>query len=163
MARAIHAALEGSKNKMSAVSACLKSAQLRDLTCVTSQQSDVEPTLAKKRDKRVQLEIPQQQHLSLIRETSLQDPSFLPSLSGISIHQLFLAVYKLTAYLFWLLNCAEVAYFPSSPALSLLCFSTGFGSIPGGKPAETPEGFCFCSPRFVRVRQKTQSQGGRSL
>lgn len=88
---------------------------------------------------------------------SFPAPTFLLSLSGISSHQLFLAVYKtLTVYLFWVLNCAKEAFFPF---VSLLCFSTGFYPIPREKPGELLEGNFF----FLDSETKISSQRGESL
>lgn len=58
-------------------------------------------------------------HAVIHQKTSFQEstvsfpaPIFLLSVSGISSHQLFLAVYKpLTVYLFWVLNCAKEELF----------------------------------------------------
>lgn len=62
---------------------------------------------------------------------SFPAPTLLLSLSGISNHQLFLAVYKtLTVYLFWVLNCAKVALFSF---VSVLCFFYWVSSNPQGK------------------------------
>lgn len=62
---------------------------------------------------------------------SFPAPTSLLSLSGISSHQLFLAVYKtLTVYLFWVLNCAKEAFFS----------------------------FCFCSLFFYRVSSNPQGK-----
>lgn len=69
----------------------------------------------------------------LIPQTSLQD-SLLPSSSGVSIHQLLLAVYQLSPHLFWVLNCAKVALFP--PLLLLLVFVFLLGLL------QSPEEAC---------------------
>lgn len=72
---------------------------------------------------------------------SFPAPTFLLSLSGISSHQLFLAVYKpLTVYLFWVLNCAKEALFPF---VSVLCFPARLHPIPREKPQELLEGNFF--------------------
>lgn len=68
-----------------------------------------------------------------ISQTSLQD-SFLPSSSGVSIHQLLLAVYQPSPHLFWVLNCAKVALFP--PLLLLLVFVFLLGLL------QSPEEAC---------------------
>lgn len=80
---------------------------------------------------------------------SFPAPAFLLSLSGISSHQIFLAVYKtLTVHLFWVLKCAkEVFCFPSL----VFCWASF-------NPQRKAWGaawriFCFCSP-FLRVKQK---------
>lgn len=84
-----------------------------------------------------------------------------PPLSGISIHQLFLAVYKLSAYPFWVLRLCKSSIFPPLLLLLFFVFLLGLVQSPGGKPAETPEGFCFCSPRFVRVRHTKNHKSRR--
>lgn len=137
----------GANNRAAAKTRCppsllrLESARLQDLTCVTSQQADVEPTPAKNRDKGARLEIRHQQHLSLIREASLRDPSSLPSLSR---HQLSLAVYCLSLLAPKLCKSSNSPPPPpSSAAVAPLCFSTGFGSIPGGSLRRRLKDFVF--------------------
>lgn len=90
---------------------------------------------------------------------SFPAPTFLLSLSRISSHQLFLAVYKtLTVYLFWVLNCAKEAFF-FFLFVSVLCFSTGFYPIPREKPGELLEGNFF----ILLFYCEKKSQWGESL
>lgn len=79
---------------------------------------------------------------------------------GISSHQIFLAVYKTLislSLLGFILCKRSIFFFFPLPFVSVLCFSTGFQSIPGEKPGEPLEVFFFFfSPAFsfLRVKQK---------
>lgn len=109
---------------MSAVSARLESARLQDLTRVTSQQADVEPSPAKNRDKgdpAPTASVPHQRSVSRILPPSLLYPSIsVPSFPP-----------SLAAYLAWLLNCAKVAFFPPLLQLLLFVFPLGLVQSPG--------------------------------
>lgn len=104
--------------------------------------------MAKNTDKRLQLKMPSQQQASRSRSVPNQrnvSSGFTPPFFIWGIYpSALLAVYQLSlsASLLGLKLCKS-STFPSSPAVSRLCFSTGFASIPEGSLQRRLKDFVF--------------------
>lgn len=82
-------------------------------------------------------------------------PLFIKGYLAIKFSSLFTKLSSV--YLFWVLYCAKEAFFffPRS-LVSVLCFSTGFQSIPREKPGEQLEVFFFSS-LLLLFKSKTKA------
>lgn len=128
-----------------------------DLKCGNSQHGNVE-SVAKKTDKQLQPRMLSQQqaaHSGSVPYQTNVSLGFIPPffICGIYASTFPCCLPTLSTSLLGLKLCKS-STFPSSPAVSPLCFFCWVYFNPWGMPAETPEGFCFCSPFFVRVGQK---------